>query len=641
MREQKVIGSFQSTKSGYGFVITDDMEQDIFISADDINGAFHGDKVEVIILEQRHGLKPEGYISKVIERSIKTIVGTFDECKGYGFVIPDNSKFTKDIFVSKNNCSFAKNKDKVVVEIISYGSKNSKPEGKITEVIGNIKRPGAAVYCIARSYNLRMDFETEHLTDAIKLNNQAKIKEELDYRKDFRNLYTITIDGEDAKDLDDAITLEKTDDGYVLGVHIADVSHYVKENSALDREARKRGTSVYLPDRVIPMLPKDLSNGICSLNAGEDRLCLSCIMKVDFNGNLISSEIVESVINVNRRCSYTEVQEFFDGKISFDDELSSLLTEALALSNKFKERRMDRGLVDFDFPEAKIILDKRGRAVKILPYERNDATMLIENFMLLANETVAETYFWMDMPFLYRVHETPDEDKVRKLAALLYGLGYSMKGKTTHPKDFQKILAEFEGKPEEAFVSRFVLRSMKQAKYSTESLGHFGLAVKYYSHFTSPIRRYPDLQIHRIIKEIIHGRMNDSRVQHFNDILPEVASSSSNSERVAKEVERECDKLMKAQFMQRYIGEEFTGIISSITGWGMYVELENTVEGMVRLSSMDDDYYIFDEDRMELIGEHSNTVYHIGQIVKVVCVGADTTARTVDFELIEDYYGER
>ena len=638
MSKKTVTGKFQSTKSGYGFVVTNDLENDIFISSDDINGAFHGDLVEVVISDTKRGLKPEGYISKIVERSLKSLVGTFDECKGYGFVIPDNTKFTKDIFVSKNNCMHAKNKDKVVVEITNYGTKGANPEGVITEVIGNIKQPGAAVYCIARSYNLRMGFDAEQLTEAMKLNNQSAIENELSYRKDFRDIYTITIDGEDAKDLDDAITVEPVDDGYILGVHIADVTHYVKEYSCLDKEARIRGTSVYLPDRVIPMLPQDLSNGICSLNAGEDRLCLSCVMKVDKNGNLISSEVVESVINVNRRCSYTEVQEYFDKIKDFSGDLSQLLDNTLELSNKFKAKRMERGLVDFDFPEAKIILDKRGRAVKITPYERNDATMLIENFMLLANETVAETYFWMDMPFLYRVHENPDEDKVRKLAVLLYGLGYTIKGKSTHSKDFQKILKEFEGKPEEAFVSRFVLRSMKQAKYSTESLGHFGLAVKYYSHFTSPIRRYPDLQIHRIIKEIIHNKMNDGRIEHYNNLLPDVAASSSNAERVAKEVERECDKLMKAQYMQRHIGEEFEGIISSITGWGMYVELENTVEGMVRLSSMDDDYFIFDEDRMELYGEHTGITYHIGQKVKVVVVAADTAMRTVDFELLEEYY---
>lgn len=633
MAEKKVIGSFQATKSGYGFVVTEDKEKDIFIPEDYTNGAFHGDKVEVTITDERSGANPEGYVLRVIERGLKTLVGTFDECKSYGFVIPDNAKFSRDIFISKENINSARNKDKVVVEIINYGSKNSNPEGVITEVIGNIKRPGAAVYCIARSYNLRMDFDTQLLTDALKLNNQSKVAEELSYRRDFRNIYTITIDGEDAKDLDDAITVEPLQNGYRLGVHIADVSHYVKENSPLDREARIRGTSVYLPDRVIPMLPKDLSNGICSLNAGEDRLTLSCVMDVDSDGNMISGEVVESVINVNRRCSYNEVQKFFDGKCDFDDELNALLTNALSLSNKFKTKRMERGLVDFDFPESKIILDKRGRAVDIKPYERNDATMLIENFMLLANETVAETYFWMDMPFLYRIHETPDEDKIRRLAALLQGLGYYMKGRTIHSKDLQKVLTEFQGRPEEAFVSRFVLRSMKQAKYSVESVGHFGLAVKYYSHFTSPIRRYPDLQIHRIIKEIIHDRMNDDRIRHYNDILPDVAQSSSNAERVAKETERECDKLMKAQYMQRFIGEEFTGIISSITGWGMYVELENTVEGMVRLSCMDDDYYFFDEEKLELVGEHTGNIYHIGQIVKVIVTGADTTNRTVDFQL--------
>jgi len=638
MKNKKVIGSFQATKNKYGFVIVEGLEKDVFIPANDVNGALHGDKVEVIIIKENSNDNPEGYVKRIIERGIKTLLGTFDECKGYGFVIPDNTHFTKDIFISKSNTKKARNKDKVVVEIINYGVKGNNPEGRIIEVIGSIKQPGAAVYCIARGYNLRMDFDTNILSDALRLNNPTKINKELDYRSDFRDKYTITIDGEDAKDLDDAITLDITNNGYCLGVHIADVAHYVTENSSLDNEARLRGTSVYLPDRVIPMLPKDLSNGICSLNAGEDRLCLSCIMELDKEGNLLSSQVVESVINVNRRCSYKEVQEYFDGYITFDNSLNELLTNSLELSEVLRKRRVERGLVDFDFPEAKMILDKRGRCVNILPYERNDATMLIENFMLMANETVAETYFWMDMPFLYRVHEAPDEEKTRRLTALLYGIGYSIKGKTTHSKDFQKILLEFHGKPEEAFVSRFVLRSMKQAKYSTECLGHFGLAVKFYSHFTSPIRRYPDLQIHRIIKDAIRGKMDAERIAHFNKILPEVAIDSSKAERIAKETERECDKLMKAQYIQRFIGEEFTGIISSITGWGIYVELENTVEGMIRLSSMDDDYYIFDENKMELVGEFSNKVYHIGQIVKIVVVGVDTAARTIDFEIVEDDY---
>lgn len=634
MLNKKYIGKFQATKSSYGFVVIEGADKDVFIPELNINGALHEDTVEVLITDESSGSKPEGVVTNIIDRGIKTLIGTFDECKSYGFVIPDNSKFLKDIFVSKDNKSYARNKDKVVVEIINYGSKGSNPEGKIIEVIGNIKRPGAAVYCIARAYNLPMDFSEEQLTDALKLNNSSKINNEIVNRVDLRHLYTITIDGEDAKDLDDAITVEKLENGYRLGVHIADVSHYVKEYSSLDMEAKTRGTSVYLPDRVIPMLPKDLSNGICSLNAGEDRLTLSCIIQVDDSGNLISSEVLETVINVNKRCSYTEVQNYFDGKIDFSGELKELLDNAYVLSEKMKIKRLERGLVDFDFPEAKITLDKRGRAVNIVPYERNDATMLIENFMLLANETVAETYFWMEVPFLYRVHESPDEEKMKKLVALLRGLGYSMKGKTIHSKDLQKVLSEFHGKPEEAFVSRFVLRSMKQARYSVESLGHFGLAVKYYSHFTSPIRRYPDLQIHRIIKEIIHGNFDDERIAHYNYLLEDIATVSSKTERVAKEVERECDKLMKAQYMQRHIGDVYTGIVSSITGWGMYVELDNTVEGMIRLSSMDDDYYIFNEEKMQLIGERYNTVYHIGQMVEIVVTGADTTARTVDFELV-------
>ena len=634
MAEHRISGIFHSTKNGYGFIVSEESEDDIFIPESAVNGAFHGDAVEALVNRVRYDGKKEGSIVKVISRGTKYIIGTFDACKNYAFVIPDNHKFTKDIFIDKKNFNNARHNDKVEVEIINYGSRNSSPEGIVKEVIGNIKKPGAAIYCVAKSFMLPMNFSVEVLEEAKNAANKKNIQRDIESRRDLRNLYTITIDGEDAKDLDDAISVEPVKDGYRLGVHIADVSHYVKENSALDKEALKRGTSVYLPDRVIPMLPRDLSNDICSLNAGEDRLTLSCIITVDLQGNIITSEILESVIHVDRRCSYNEVQNFFDQKVELDSKLSEMLLNALTLSKILREKRMSRGLVDFDFPEAKIILDKRGRAVRIDPCMRNDASMMIEDFMLLANETVAETYYWMELPFLYRTHENPDDDKMKRLSILLRGMGYSMKGKNVHPRELQKLLLEIHGKPEEAFVSRFVLRSMKQAKYTVESIGHFGLAVKYYTHFTSPIRRYPDLQIHRIIKESLHDKMNSDRIAHYNHILSEVAASSSRCERTAKETERECDKLMKAQYMQRHLGETFPGIISSITGWGMYVELENTVEGMVRLSSMTDDYYIFDEDRIELVGELTMNTYHIGQNVNVIVCGADITSRTIDFELV-------
>ncbi len=635
MAEHRVSGIFHSTKNGYGFIVSEEEPEDLFIPESATGGAFHGDTVEALVNKVRYDGKKEGSIVKVTKRGTKYLIGTFDACKNYAFVIPDNPRYTRDIFVTKENFNGARHNDKVEVEITSYGSRNSNPEGRVREVIGNIKRPGAAIYCVAKSFGVPMVFPEEVQEEADKKCAEGIPAQEIARRKDLRDLYTITIDGEDAKDLDDAISVEPVKDGYRLGVHIADVSHYVWENSPLDIEALHRGTSVYLPDRMIPMLPAALSNGICSLNAGEDRLCLSCIMTVDLQGNMQTSEIAETVIRVRERCSYTQVQRFFDEEIEVTPETAELLRNALSLSKILREKRMNRGLVDFDFPEAKIVLDKRGRAVRIDPCFRNDASMLIEDFMLLANETVAETYYWMEIPFLYRTHETPDDDKMKRLSILLRSMGYSLKGQNVHPKELQKLLLEIHGKPEEAFVSRFVLRSMKQARYTVESIGHFGLAVKYYTHFTSPIRRYPDLQIHRIIKEALHGKLDENRSSHYLDILPEVASASSRKERTAKETERECDKLMKAQYMQRHLGETFPGIISSITGWGMYVELENTVEGMVRLSSLRDDYYVFNEDRLELTGDHSLRTFQIGQKVNVLVCAADMNTRTIDFELTD------
>ena len=468
---------------------------------------------------------------------------------------------------------------------------------------------------------------------------QEVSEEESRGRTDFRALLTVTIDGEDAKDLDDAITIERTADGYRLGVHIADVSHYVTERSPLDKEALTRGTSVYLVDRVIPMLPHTLSNGICSLNAGADRLTLSCVMEIDKNGTVVSHKISEGIIRVDRRMSYTKVYELLQDP-TLEEEISEYGTEyiemfqtMLELSDIIREKRVKRGSLDFDLPETKITLDEEGHPLEVRPYERNRAHMIIEDFMLIANETVAEEYFWMELPFLYRTHETPDEERIQKLRVFIRNFGYNVKvsNDEVHPKELQKLLENISGTDEELLISRLTLRSMKQAKYTTTCDGHFGLAAKYYTHFTSPIRRYPDLQIHRIIKENLQGKLNDKRIQHYQTILSEVAGQCSRTERRAEEAERETEKMKKAEYMLQFVGEQFTGVISGVSSWGIYVELPNTVEGMVRMSELNDDYYIYDEPNYRMIGEHNHVEYRLGQKLDIVVTSVDPILHTVDF----------
>ena len=465
-------------------------------------------------------------------------------------------------------------------------------------------------------------------------------------RMDIRDWQTVTIDGEDAKDLDDAITLTEEDGIYTLGVHIADVTNYVQEHSALDVEAEKRGTSVYLVDRVIPMLPHTLSNGICSLNQGENRLALSCIMKFDDKGKLLDHVIAETVVRVDRRMSYTSVKKILQEQDEKEraeyEELIPMFERMEKLAAILRKKRMKRGSIDFDFPETKIILDKKGNPVDIRPYERNVATKIIEDFMLAANETVAEDYFWQEIPFVYRTHENPDEEKIQKLSTFINNFGYSMHiaKDEVHPKELQKLLEQIDGTPEEPLISRLTLRSMKQAKYTVDCTGHFGLAAKYYCHFTSPIRRYPDLQIHRIIKENLRGRMNDTRKAHYEKILPEVALHASKRERLAEEAERETDKLKKVEYMSQHIGETFEGVISGVTRYGMYVELANTIEGMIRVTDLTDDYYNYSEETYELIGEVTNKHYKLGQRLKIRVKDTDTFMRTIDFELAEEEDGK-
>ncbi|MGN0319222.1 MAG: ribonuclease R [Lachnospira sp.] len=630
-----VIGIYESTSKGFGFVVLPDQEDDIFVKEEDSLNAFYHDKVKVIITsEKQNGRRREGKILEIVDHEVKQLVGTYQDSGNYGFVIPDNNKIGLDIFVPKEYKAGAVTGTKVVVQLINYGTKRKNPEGKVIEVIGHIDDPGTDIMSIVRAYDLPVEFPEKVNKELEAVPDEVDSKD-LEGRVDLRDLVTVTIDGEDAKDLDDAITLSKENGIYHLGVHIADVSHYVTEKSALDKEALKRGTSVYLVDRVIPMIPHQLSNGICSLNQGCDRLALSCLMDINEKGVVIDHKICETVINVNRRMSYTAVKKILVDNDKYTMEEYSDLVDLFRLMEEAAEvlrnRRFLRGSIDFDFPESKITLDENGHPVEIKPYERSVANRIIEDFMLIANETVAEDYFWQDLPFLYRTHENPDPEKMSKLETFINNLGYTihMQG-DVHPKELQKLLSKIEGTDEEVLISRLTLRSMKKAKYTTECVGHFGLAAKYYCHFTSPIRRYPDLQIHRIIKENLHGDLKGKRIAHYDKILPDVAVATSTTERRAADAERETDKLKMVEYMSRYVGESFEGVISGVTGWGIYVELPNTIEGMVSINDMKG-YYIFDENHYQMVGETNGKVYKLGQRVKVVVAGTNRVLKTIDF----------
>lgn len=634
-------GIFTGTQRGFGFVVIEGEEEDIFIPENATKGALHNDKVLVTIKSRQTGKRKEGEILRIIERSNTTVVGTFEKSKNYGFVIPDNTKFGKDIFIQKEHTKGAVNGHKVVVKLTKFGDKQKSPEGKVIEILGHINDPGVDIKSVIAAYNLPLEFPEEVLGQIEKTEEEIS-KEELKGRMDLRNLPTVTIDGEDAKDLDDAITLSKEGSIYHLGVHIADVSHYVRENTPLDKEALNRGTSVYLVDRVIPMLPHKLSNGICSLNAGSDRLALSCIMDIDEKGTVVGHEIAETVICVNRRMTYTSVKKIIEDKdeteIKEYEELVPMFLLMEELADILREKRRKRGSIDFDFPESKVVLDKDGRPIDIKPYDRNKATKIIEDFMLIANETVAEDYFWQEIPFVYRVHENPDSDRIKELGIFINNFGYSIRigQEDIHPKELQKLLRKIEGTQEEALISRLTLRSMKRARYSSESDGHFGLAAKYYCHFTSPIRRYPDLQIHRIIKENLKGGLSEKRYNHYHKILPDVARQTSITERRADDAERDVLKLKKVEYMSDHIGEEFDGVISGITNWGMYVELPNTVEGLVRVTDMEDDFYVYDEEKYSMTGEHTRKSYKLGQKVRVEVTDTDKWQKVIDFRLVEE-----
>lgn len=672
-----VNGIFSGHPKGFGFVTVEGMEQDVFIPEDKTGAALHGDRVQIVVEPDSRmsgsrsgmgsgGRRAEGAVIRVLEHANEEVVGYYQKNKNFGFVIPDNQKLAKDIFIPQGCDMGAVTGHKVVVKITDFGSEKHKPEGRVTEIIGHVNDPGTDILSIVRAYGLPEAFPQEvmeeiedipdHVTvpgQPVEMGSLYGISDlvspdgwggELSGRLDLRGLQTVTIDGEDAKDLDDAVTICRDGQGhYILGVHIADVSHYVKEGSPLDREARKRSTSVYLVDRVIPMLPHKLSNGICSLNAGTDRLALSCIMEVDAQGTVLDHRIAGTVIHVDRRMTYTAVNAVVTDRdeavMAEYEEFVPMFDCMKELADILRENRRKRGAIDFDFPESKIVLNEQGKPLEIKPYERNAATRIIEDFMLLANETVAEDYYWQSIPFLFRSHDNPDPEKMKQLGTFINNFGYFIKMQhgEIHPKELQKLLDKIEGTPEEALLSRLTLRSMKQAKYTTLCSGHFGLATRYYTHFTSPIRRYPDLQIHRIIKETLKGGLSDKRAAHYEKILPEVAVQTSALERRADEAERETDKLKKCEYMSRFIGQDFDGAISGVTNWGLYVELPNTVEGLVRMSDLDDDYYIFDEQHYELIGEMTKKTYKLGQPVRVTVSSTDRLLRTVDFILAKDW----
>ena len=633
---KNVTGVFTAHQRGFGFVTIEGENEDIFIPGDKVNGAMHMDTVEIAVLPTTSGKRKEGAVLKVIERGMKHVVCTYEASENFGFAVPDNTRFGSDIFIPKGKSMGAVAGHKVVVEVTSYGKKDKKPEGRVVEIIGHINDPGTDILSIVKAYDMPVEF-SEKIMHQVENVSKEVTDADMAGRMDLRDWTMVTIDGEDAKDLDDAVSLFMDGDNYVLGVHIADVSNYVQEHSALDVEALKRGTSVYLVDRVIPMLPHALSNGICSLNEAQNRLTLSCIMTINPKGEVIDHKIAETVIRTNRRMTYTNVKKILEDKVMEEyKELVPMFEKMAELASILRKRRMKRGSIDFDFPETKVILNDKGEPIDIKPYDRNVATKLIEDFMLIANETVASHFFWQEIPFVYRTHENPDTEKIHKLSTFINNFGYSLHigADEVHPKELQKLLEKIEGTDEEALISRLTLRSMKQARYTTACTGHFGLAANYYCHFTSPIRRYPDLQIHRIIKETLRGRMNAKRIEHYESILDEVAKQSSQMERRADEAERETIKLKKCEYMAKHVGEEFEGVISGVTEWGFFVELPNTVEGLVRVTELKDDFYQFYEDTYELVGEATNKRYKLGQKIKVVVESTDKLMRTIDFALV-------
>lgn len=638
-----ITGKLEVHQKGFGFLLPDtEGEKDVFIPSSSMKGAMNGDRVLVqITREDLNGKKREGEVQEVLERANNKVIGVYEDSRNFGFVVPEDTRLNQDIFVSKKDRNGAQDGDVVICEIVKWGDKRRSPEGIVKEVLGKKGDKGLDILTIIKKYGLPEEFPEKVLSYAENIEEKIEDKEYA-RRKDLRNLRMVTIDGEDAKDLDDAVSIERLDNGkFRLGVHIADVTHYVREKNPLDKEALKRGTSVYLIDRVIPMLPRKLSNGICSLNPKVDRLALSCFMVIDKSGKVIQHEIEETVIKTSERMTYTDVTKILENN---DEELIKrydyLVDDFKAMEELciiLREKRMKRGAIDFNFEESKIILNDLGKPIDIKPYDRAIANRIIEEFMLVCNETIAEHMFWTNLPFVYRIHEEPDEEKLEKFKEFVYNLGYVVRwGQEAHPRALQDILEKVKGKKEETVVSTLLLRSMMQAKYSPECVGHFGLAAKYYCHFTSPIRRYPDLQIHRIIKEQLNGKIDEKRAGRLTNIVEIASKQSSEMERLAQEAEREVDDLKKAEYMQERIGEEFSAIISSVTSFGLFAELPNTIEGLIHITALDDDYYIYDEAHLCLIGERTKKIYRLGDEVKVKCTRVDIDNREVYFDLVEE-----
>lgn len=647
-----LIGTISRHPKGFGFLVVEDSDvDDVYIHSSELNGAMNGDKV-IVRLKRPAGFdsrtmtkfRAEGEVIRILQRKVQQVVGTFENSKHFGFVVPDDKRFGSDVFIAKDNFNGARNGMKVLVEITSWPQKTRSAEGKIVQIIGYKDSPGVDILSIIFGHDLPQGFPVEVLEYAEAIPEKIPT-EELAKRQDLRDVQMITIDGDDAKDLDDAVSVQHLPNGnYLLGVHIADVGYYVTEDNVLDKEALERATSIYLIDRVIPMLPQKLSNGVCSLNAGEDRLAMTCMMEVDSKGVVVAHEIFESVIHVDYRMTYKNVTKML---VEQDETLCEqykvllpMLKDMEALQGILERKRIHRGAIEFHAPESKVILDKKGKPVRIEWRESGIADKIIEEFMLCANETVAEHYFWMEVPFLYRVHEEPRTEDVMEVNKFLQALGYSIKGagNTIHPKAYQSIVEEVAGKPEEQIVNTVLLRSMQHARYDTEALGHFGLSAQYYSHFTSPIRRYPDLAIHRVIKELLHNgnRLNEKRIAVLNKKMAHYAMQSSQREKVAEDAERDSVDLKKVEFMQPHVGETFTAKISGVTNFGLFVQLDNSIEGLVHISTLVDDFYQFWPESFSLLGEHSRKVYQLGQVLKVRLTRVSVEDRQIDFEVVKE-----
>ena len=645
MRTDYVEGIFRGNERGFGFVkpVSDTMQEEIYIADRHTKGCLNGDLVLVELLADNSGKSQEGKVVKILKHEKDTLVGIFQKSRNFGFVVPDDRKLGTDIYISKKHTMGAKDGEKVVVKLTKFPSKGKNAEGTIVEVLGNANQAGIDMLSLIREYDLAYEFPKPVLEEARSIKEEIE-KKDIPNRRDLREEIIFTIDGEDAKDLDDAVCVKKLENGnYELNVSIADVSHYVKEGSNLDKEAILRGTSIYLFDRVIPMLPKELSNGICSLNAGKDRFAITVLMEINKKGEVIGSEVFQSIIHVTERMNYTDVTKILDKSdqkvLARYEPYIAQFEQMKELSDILEERRKQKGSLDLDLPESKIILDENGKAIDIQKYELTASNTIIEQFMLTANETIAEKFFWLEAPFIYRVHEVPDMEKVQELNKFLFNFGYKIKGSkdNLYPTAFAEVLEKIKGTPEEKVISNLILRTLKVARYESQNKGHFGIAGKYYCHFTSPIRRYPDLFIHRMISKYLkkQGTMKEEEKVKYEEQATKYADHSSEKEKIAQKVERESLDIKKAEYMEDKIGNIYEGIISNIASFGVFVELENTVEGLIRFENLGNEYFIYDEERKQLIGEHSKQVYKIGDSITIQVIDASKNLRKIAFARYE------